>query len=537
MSLPRFLDRVVDATAPLLGGLDRAAVRAKLEAVSVTLAAGERAAEGAGRAGFLLAANLAARLYPRIVLAGPADLVRLAVAEIGLVNPQADVTVESDAPTTAALGYETAVAGPIGIAVAARGWNVHVDEVVDNDDEASAAAALLAAAIGVGELFRVVFADELGARGRSGSRPAAFNLVTLAEPEPSGGLPLASDVDVGELRLGGAGAIGQAAAHTLAVAGARGRIVAVDPEKVALSNLQRYVLTTDADVGAVKVDLLRDRLAASGLEVVPVLSEWRAGLVEAQWPTLVALDSAEARVGVQSSLPGPIYNAWTQPADVGWSRHERFGDEPCLACLYWPDKPVPSRHEQIAAAFRQHPLRVLAYLVHRAIPIGLPLPPGGIPAIPGLEPPPDAERWLTTPLVDDIAAAAEIEVTELAGWRDRPLADVYQDGICGGALLHLNVGEVPRDVLVPLAHQSVFAGVMLAATFLVAQVPELRAARAAATEGRFDVLAPLPQVLERPRARTAGCLCEDAVFLDVYRGKLGAAAAGAGPPSVDRDGG
>ena len=112
MSLPRFLDRVVDATVPLLGELDRATVRAKLEAVSVTLAAGERAAEGASRAGFLLAANLAARLYPRIVLAGPANLVRLAEDEIRLVNPQADVAVESDEPTTATLGYETAVAGP-----------------------------------------------------------------------------------------------------------------------------------------------------------------------------------------------------------------------------------------------------------------------------------------------------------------------------------------------------------------------------------------------------------------------------------------
>lgn len=525
MSLPRFLDRVVDATAPLLGGLDRAAVSAKLEAISVTLAAGEQAAEGTRRAGFLLAAKLAARLYPRIVLAGATDLVRLAEAEIRLINPQADVAVESNEPTTAALGYETAVAGPTGIAVSASGWNVHVDEDVDDNDEAAPAAALLAAAIGIGELFRVVFADELGAHGRSGSRPAAFNLVTLAEP--SGGLPLAANVDVGEFRLVGAGAIGQAAAHALAVAGAQGRIVAVDPEKVALSNLQRYVLTRDADVGALKVDLLRDRLEASGLEVVPVPSEWHAGLVEAQWPTLVALDSAVARLGVQSSLPGSIYNAWTQPADVGWSRHERFGDEPCLACLYWPDHEVPSRHEQIAAAFRQHPLRVLAYLVHRAIPIGLPLPPGGIPAIPGFEPPPDAERWLTVPLVDDIAAAAGIEVADLAGWRDRPLADVYQDGICGGALLHLNVGEAPRDVLVPLAHQSVFAGVMLATAFLVAQVPELRAARAAAIEGRFDVLAGLPQVLARPRARTAGCLCGDAVFLDVYRGKGGATAAAA----------
>lgn len=536
MSLPRFLERAVDATAPLLGGLDRAAVRARLEAASVTLVAGERAVDGASRAGFLLAANLAARLYPRIVLAGPADLVRVTETEIRLVNPRADVATGANDPTAATLGYECAVEGRTPVSVAARGWNVHVDDEVGDEDheEAAPAAALLAAAIGVGELFRIVFADELGARGRSGPGTAAFNLVTLGEP--TGGLPLGMGVEVGRFRLVGAGAIGQAAAHTLAAAGARGRMVAVDPEKVALSNLQRYILTTDADVGAVKVDLLRDRVTASALEVVPVPSEWHAGLVEAQLPTLVALDSAEARIGVQSSLPGPIYNAWTQPADVGWSRHERFGDEPCLACLYLPDHEAPSRHEQIATAFGQHPLRVLAYLVHRAIPIGLPLPPGGIPAIPGVEAPPDAERWLTTPLVDDIAATAGIDVADLAGWRDRPLADVYQDGICAGALLHLNVGEAPRDVLVPLAHQSAFAGVMLATTFLVAQAPDLRAARGAAIEGRFDVLAGPRQVLARPRAPTPGCLCGDAVFLDVYRGKASAAVDG-DELAVDRDGG
>jgi hypothetical protein len=536
VSLPRFLERVVDAAAPVLGGLDRAAVRAKLEASSVALVAGERAAEGAGRAGFLLATNLAARLYPRIALGGPSDLVRKAEGEIVLVNPRADVVDVAEAVATATLAYEAALEHPTAVSVAARGWNVYVDGVAEDvKEEAAPSAALLAAVLGVGELFRIVFAEELGARGRTGPRPGAFNLVTLADP--TYGLPLGADVEVGEFRLVGAGAIGQAAAHTLVLAGARGRMVAVDPEKVALSNLQRYVLTRDTDVGTVKVELLRERLAKTGIEVVPTVSEWEADLIEEQRPTLVALDSPEARIGAQASLPGPIYNAWTQPADVGWSRHERFGDEPCLACLYWPDHEAPSRHEQIAAAFRQHPLRVLAYLVHRGIPVGAPLPPGGIPEVPGLEAPADAARWLETPLVEDIAAAAEIDVGELAAWRQRLLAEVYQDGICGGALLHLNVGEAPREVLVPLAHQSAFAGVMLATEFLVAQVPELQAARTAAVEGRFDVLSGLPQVLSRPRALTPSCLCRDAVFRDVYRAK---AEDGAGRPAraaVEMDGG
>ena len=226
MSLPRFLDRVVDATVPLLGELTGPrSGRSSRRSRSRSPPASERP-----RAPVALA-SCWRRTWPRGSTRASSSPVRRTSSALrrtrsGSSTRKADVAVESDEPTTATLGYETAVAGPNGVAVAARGWNVHVDEDVD-DDEAAPAAALLAAAMGVGELFRVVFADELG-QG-SGSRPAAFNLSTLAEP--LGGLPLAADVDVGEFRLVGAGAIGQAAAHTLAVAGARGSIVAVDPRR------------------------------------------------------------------------------------------------------------------------------------------------------------------------------------------------------------------------------------------------------------------------------------------------------------------
>lgn len=516
MSLPRFLDRVVDATAPVLDGLNRDSVRAKLEASSVTLAAGKNASRGTSRNGFLLAANLVARLYPRIHLQGPIALVRKAENEIVLVNPRAEIAATND-PTMATLSYEALVHGDTSVSVFARGWNVYVDEAPVDEGAATAPAALLAAALGVAELFRLVFGDALGRRGRSGAQPGSFNMITLGPPRADLSMP--EDLDLGEMHLVGAGAIGQAVAHTLAATGARGRLFAVDPEKIDLSNLQRYPLTRDSDVGAVKVDLLRERLRKSSLDVVPLAVAWHAALADKSRPTLVGLDSPEGRVGVQSSLPGPIYNAWTQPSDVGWSRHEQFGDEPCLACLYWPKHERPSQHEQIATAFRQHPLRVLAYLVHR-LPIGLPLPPGGVPVVPGLQLPPNADDWQTTPLVDDIAFSASIDVSELSSWSGRTLADVYQHGICGGALLHLDVGEVPREVLVPLAHQSAIAGIMLATQAIAAQVPELRAARAAVPEGRYDVLAGLPQVLIRPRVRTARCLCADDVFRRVYLEKL-----------------
>jgi molybdopterin/thiamine biosynthesis adenylyltransferase len=59
----------------------------------------------------------------------------------------------------------------------------------------------------------------------------------------------------------GAGGLGSPAALYLAAAGV-GVIGLVDPDTVALSNLQRQVLFSAEDVGALKVDAGRDRLSA-----------------------------------------------------------------------------------------------------------------------------------------------------------------------------------------------------------------------------------------------------------------------------------
>lgn len=525
MSLPRFLNRVIDATAPVLGGLDRDAVLAKLEASSLTLVAGDRAQREPEKHGLLLAANLLARLYPRIRLEGPSEVVRAAKSEIIRINPGVNLSPGGE-PTSATLVYEAEAETSRAVSVHARGWNVYVDTTPGEEDPPSAAAALIAAVLGVGEAFRVVFVDELSDQGRHGAQPGSFNAISLGAPIH--GLPTSDTFELGGFRLVGCGAIGQAAALALACSGATGTLTAIDHEKVTLSNLQRYVLTGDTEVGAIKVFSLRERLQSSNLTVVPIEGRWNAAMASQQLPTLVALDSAEARIGVQASLPGPIYNAWTQPADIGWSRHEHFGDQPCLACLYWPRSAAPSRHEQIASALRQHPLRVLAYLVH-GLPVGLPVPPGGVPAIPGVDPPADADRWLQTPIIEDIAGAGGASIQALAPWRQRPIADLYRDGICGGALLHLNVGQAPREVLVPLAHQSALAGLLLATEFLASKIPALAEARAQATEGRFDVLAGLPQVLARPRRVTEGCLCQDDIFRGVYGEKSLHEAAGGDP--------
>jgi hypothetical protein len=183
-------------------------------------------------------------------------------------------------------------------------------------------------------------------------------------------------------------------------AGASGRLTVVDPQTIELSNLQRYVLTTDDDEGVSKTALASRATAGSSLALTEVPTTWGADVRSGPGvgTALVALDSAADRIAVAGSLPGGVYNAWTQPADIGWSRHEEYGVQPCLACLYYPDRSRPHEYQLIAAALRQPPLRVLSYLVSRQ-PVGAPLQV--VVTVPELTTPTDAPKWTQRPLLID----------------------------------------------------------------------------------------------------------------------------------------
>ena len=557
MALPTFFARVADSLRPVTE-VDPDALRNKLDhlRIRVELAVDDPAA----RSAFMLAANLAARLYPRIELAvspklsDATSLVSQARDAVLAINPLAEVEPPlTRAPSTTSvtvpqqggprvvslyLGLSDA-AGELttesenDVAVDAHGWNVLVDPNATHrvDDPGHPLAWLAAAAIGMAEVFRCVFAEELGERGRTASQPGGFNLlnsvpVDLAAPLPARSTrPTPSEsVDIGEVHLIGAGAIGQATAYALAHLNIVGCIHVIDPETITLSNLQRYLLTDADSVGAVKVELVSEVLthgsfltrhfntsdgSAGALEVRPFSGRWgdlpthlNAGQV------LVALDTARDRITVAGTLPHHAYNAWTQVADLGWSRHERFGERPCLACLYYPNRARPSEHELISQALNQHPLRVLAYLIY-GIPIGFPLP--GMPAVADLPPPDESQRWSEVSLLEDLISARVVGDGQRDQWGNSTVGALYRDGICAGGLLP--VGDLPGDVLVPLAHQSALAGILLAAELIWSRTPDLANQRDSSIEHRYDVLRGFPQVAARPRELTSNCICGDPFYL------------------------
>lgn len=171
-------------------------------------------------------------------------------------------------------------------------------------------------------VFRTIFASQL----------------TGAELDENIDLSLCTYNKIGEMHLVGLGAIGHGSLWALArQSGLSGRLHVVDHEAIELSNLQRYVLAGQAEVGLSKAALATNALRSTALEVEAHPMKWAEYVARrGDWVfdrVGVALDTAADRLAVQGALPRWIANAWTQEQDLGISRHGFDGGQACLCCM------------------------------------------------------------------------------------------------------------------------------------------------------------------------------------------------------------
>ena len=502
MALADYYGRSALAAAQALGGgFDQTRFRALLEATAVGVAFSVTAADASeGRRLLEMTVRLLARLYPRMQIdpgsgaENEADrLARLARN----INPNIEL-VEREAKVGIRVGGG-ASPYPDTVYAASNGWDAYVSlsDTPPVGDSTLPFGAGAAACLATANVFRRVF---IGDWPNTADRDLVFSTFDLtAAPTSMGSTAIVGRVRAEEGVLVGVGAIGNAVLWALAEAPGEGRLHLVDHEYVELTNLQRYVLAERDDEGAVKVEIGSRSFRTSSLVAVPHALTWAefASRFGYSWPrALLAVDNAADRRAIQASLPRWIANAWTQPGDLGVSVHPSFTDGgACVACLYLQKQRLKNEDELIAEALgvpdRTPHVRDLLYT-------------GKPPQRPFLE-----------LVADRLDAPREA----LEPFRSRSIRDLYVAGICGGAILPLGAaGAADPNLHVPLAHQSAFAGILLAASFVRSLSDS---AFEDTTVARFDLLRPVaePQPQRAQKHGDGRCICEDPDYRAAYEEK------------------
>ena len=433
------------------------------------------------------ATNLMARLYPRISIRGPQELVSVLRGLTSEINPEIEFV--NDSPSEFTLGVGIGASGA-SLFPSASGWVSLLDHsMAQQSGPANPYASAAAASFAASELFRRIFLK--------GAPEKDFS-VSLLNFDASAGLrsEMASS-SIGDVLFVAVGAVGNAAVWALSRdSGRTGHLTLLDYEEVELSNLQRYVLGTIRDVGVQKVELARRSLQSSALSCDGIVSnlesfaDERKGL---KFETIcISVDNVASRRASQALLPKLLINGWTGELALGASWHVFSREAACLACLYQPQGEGLSQTEQAAQAL-------------------------------GLTSARAALLWVTrTPLTDeDIAAAAQklgIVSSNLEAWRGKTLGELYTDVVCGAVPINLPVSN--RVETVPLAHQSALAGILMATELVKRTSVDLAGLAQQETLVSWDdVLRQPPEIWNKPRAKECGCICGDEDYQKVYREK------------------
>jgi hypothetical protein len=495
VALAPYYRRSALAAAQVLDGFDEERFADALATpIGISFAA-DAATTPNGRALLDLTLRLVARLYPAIELRSSTDAgeqrseletlarainpeIEFAKAQVGIVVGRGDPFAES-------------------VYVGSEGWDALVSirepqPIVESSNVLGAGAA---ACLGAANLFRRLIMPPKSQRLDTSIRYSTFDLDRI---ETSGGGPNLQAVDLQSAALVGIGAIGNATIWALGRTTVSGELHLIDPECVELSNLQRYVLTTIADVDRAKVEIGTEALTGA-LTAVPhpvPFAEFVARNGSAWERIAVAVDNRVDRIAVQASLPKVAFNAWTQPGDLGVSIHPHFGfSGACINCLYAPNTPRLNDDELIAQVLgipeRAREVRNLL--------------------VTGAPPPPE--------LLNAIAEGLNVAPEAVHAYASKPIRLLYSEGVCGGAVVSLSaLGRPAQDVHVPLAHQSALAGVLLAAR-LIRHAAGLGPDQTCVS--RLNILQEVGVALTQPMEPVERCLCTDPDFVRAYDKKWG----------------
>lgn len=341
------------------------------------------------------------------------------------------------------------------------------------------------AALVAAELFRPLGPDP----GRYPAAPAGTWLSAYDYHVGEGGAnPPLPPLVLGDVPLIGLGALGAAAAYTLALLPrVHGTILGLDHDTLSTTNMERHFVSERQDIGKGKaahmkevVERLNPSLRFDGFATTFEAWERRHDPFEV---ILCGPDNRDVRRAVQFSLPYMAINAGTTGADFLVSRH-RFDDGACLACLYADVGTVIDAAGEVSRQFG----------VNRAT----------------------AEALLngTQAFDEDVAATmrargtAVLPDSRLAALLGRPFHEV-QRTVCSEA-------TVREDLPVPtIGFVSFIPGVLM-----VAELVKASAFPASLPAGTVNVVRAdafdLPKWRVQRLRKTPSCACQDPVYQEAY---------------------
>lgn len=500
MALAPYYDRAAIAASQVVAGFDADVFRVALQDLTVGIAFAEEAATSEeGVAALDLTVRLLARLYPNLSVHATGTTADKLAANLrdlaAAINPVISFTDDAEVGITVGLNAHS---WPQSIYLGCDGWlgRISVTTPLEVGSSTLPYGAGAAACLAASAVFRVLLDHDA-----EQPQDAELSCFAGASPIQSGDPPSGGWTVPERTVLVGAGAIGQAATWALARSPLQGAVHIVDGEPIDEGNLQRYVLSTPADIGQPKATFAATysksyaESTRGALSTLGIDQYWAHALGTAghSWDAaLAAVDSAQARRSIQAALPRWTANAWTQQGGLGVSDHH-FINGACVACLYLPTGATRNEDEIVAEALGV-PEQIVA--IRTLLAQGTPVPTG---------------------LLQLIAARLQADSALLMTFENRSIRDLYVDGICGGTVLPLRSGVVSSDVHVPLAHQSALAGVLLAARLA------RRAAGVELSDTEVTRLDPRADPPPRPTQLAAKdprgiCLCQDNDYIAAYLG-------------------
>lgn len=456
-----------------------------------------------------LITNLVARLYPSIgiVYNGNTDegdtfvksLISLALG----INPDIEILSGVESYSVALCVGNPDCTSERYIYMNSDSWNleISIDKPINvfGNNVLNPFSASAVSCLGVSELFRMVFSDLL----KDKFEPQSFTLSLLDYSRHSENFIEIKDIDFKDLTLVGLGAIGNSIAWCLKwIPNLRGIINIVDPETIELSNLQRYVLSSQSNINNLKVDIVKEYLSHKELTInvaaMPFGEYVKLHRNDCDFDIIaVSVDNAINRVATQAVLPRVVFNAWTgDEGSLGISRH--IFDHPqkaCLACLYLSTNKQKSRTECIAEIIGFEQNRTNELVV--------------------------TQVKLNRDLLNEISQLKGYSLSALLPYEGKTLDDFFVEAVCGGVLLPMGNNAGTSEANVPLAHQSVLAGILLACE-LVKEALNLIPTDYP-VETRMNVLSKMPDFFCSNRSKTINpkCICSDKDYLDIYKKKFG----------------